>query len=124
MRKGERAHVGLRDWWKLHRDDPLFLSVMVLAELRQGLELKRAHDPVQAQNLESWMARLVAQFGERIIPVDERVAMVYGQLQSGRTLPVVDALMAATALVYDLVMVTRNQQDFDGTPVKIDNPFS
>lgn len=124
MRKAQRAHEGLQRWWALNRQAPLFVSVLVLAELRQGLEKKRARDPVQAQNLHNWLNELRSRFGERIIPVDERVADVYGQLQAGPTLPVMDALMAATALAYDLVMVTRNQRDFAGTPVKMVNPFN
>ena len=85
--------------------------------------LTRRRDPAAAAGLEGWLGALVASHAERILPVDLRVAEEWGRLMARRSLPVVDGLMAATALVHGLTLVTRNVRDVAGTGAVVLNPF-
>jgi predicted nucleic acid-binding protein len=114
----------LREWWADNRESQLWLSVLVLGELRRGVELLRRRDDTAAQALDSWLFGLVEEFGDRLLAVDERVAEMWGRLGVPDAVPVVDGLLAATALVHDLTLVTRNVADVEGTGVRVLNPFS
>jgi predicted nucleic acid-binding protein len=104
-------------------DGDLFLSVLVVGEIRAGIERIRRRDGTGAASLESWLRALVASHEERILPVDQRVAEEWGRLAARRTLSVVDGLLAATALVHGLTLVTRNTRDSAGTGAPVLNPF-
>ena len=103
--------------------DDLFLSVLVVGEIRNGIEKVRRRDGAAAAALEDWLEGLVASHGDRILPVDRKVAEEWGRLASRRTLPVVDGLMAATAIVHGLTLVTRNVRDVSGTGATVLDPF-
>ena len=103
--------------------DDLFLSVLVVGEIRNGIEKVRRRDGAAAAALEGWLEGLVASHGDRILPVDRKVAEEWGRLASRRTLPVVDGLMAATAIVHGLTLVTRNVRDVSGTGATVLDPF-
>jgi predicted nucleic acid-binding protein len=106
----------------------LFLNVLTLGEIRIGIE--RLRPGKRRGRLESWLTvDLRARFEGRILPVDDSVAERWGALSaiataSGRPVPVIDGLLAATALHYDLTLVTRNVQDVAGTAVATLNPWS
>lgn len=104
--------------------DDLFLSVLVVGEIRNGVEKLRRRDGAAAAALEGWLEGLVASHGDRILPVDRRVAEEWGRLASRRSLPAVDALMAATAIVHGLTLVTRNVRDVSGTGAAVLDPFA
>ena len=95
----------------------------MVAEIRSGIENVRRRDPAAAAGLEGWLGMLVASHAERILPVDLRVAEEWGRLMARRSLPVVDGLMAATALVHGLTLVTRNVRDVSGTGALVLDPF-
>jgi predicted nucleic acid-binding protein len=95
----------------------------VVAEIRCGIEKVRRRDPAAAAGLEGWVGALVASHAERVLPVDLRVAEEWGRLMARRSLPVVDGLMAATALVHGLTLVTRNARDVSGTGAVVLDPF-
>lgn len=119
-RRHERSQVV--DWCT---ETDVHLSVIVLGEIRRGIERKRhRNDIVQANALEAWLGRLEATFADRIVPVDAAVADFWGRLQVPGPRPVVDALIAATALVHGLTVVTRNVHDFTGTGVRVLAPFA
>ncbi|MFC5818936.1 MULTISPECIES: type II toxin-antitoxin system VapC family toxin [Nonomuraea] len=101
----------------------LHLSVLVLGEIRKGVEQLRRRDPAQSGVYEAWLDRLQREFSTRIIPITADVAEEWGRLHSKRPLPVVDGLIAATARARGLTLVTRNVKDFDGLAVKMVNPF-
>jgi predicted nucleic acid-binding protein len=122
LRKRERAHPGIRDWFAQARDDDLFTSVLVLGEIRRGIESIRRRDVPSALALEQWLARLAGSFGDRILPVDAIVADRWGALNVPDPVPMVDGLLAATAIVHDLVLVTRNVADVRSTGVRLLDP--
>lgn len=122
LRKGVRAHAGIRAWFADAREVELFTSVLVLGEIRRGIESIRRRDAPSALALEQWLARLASDFAERVLPVDARVADRWGGLNVPDPIPTVDGLLAATALVHDLVLVTRNVRDVERTGVRLWDP--
>jgi toxin FitB len=90
------------------------ISVMTLGELRKGVKAKAKSDPSGAAALTLWIDELERQFSERILAVDVKVSRIWGVLSAERSRPVIDTLLAATALANDLTLVTRNTKDFKG----------
>jgi predicted nucleic acid-binding protein len=123
VRKGPRCHPGVAAWWAAVEDRDLFLSVLTLGEIRRGIEAIRHRDPAKAATLERWLRDVSEAFGARIIGVDLAVAEAWGRMSVARSVPVIDALLAATAQVHDLVLVTRNTADVSGLGVRTLNPF-
>jgi len=101
----------------------LFLSVLTLGELRKGVAAKRRTDAVAAERLALWVDGIAADFADRLLPVDGAVARRWGELSAGRSLPVIDTLIAATALVRGLTVVTRDTQHLETTGVLHLNPW-
>ena len=122
LRKGERAHEGIRTWFAAARDEELFTSVLVLGEVRRGIESVRRRDLPSALALEQWLARLTTSFAGRVLPIDTQVADRWGGQNVVDPIPTVDGLLAATALVHDLVLVTRNTKDVERTGVRLLDP--
>jgi toxin FitB len=102
----------------------LFLSVLVVGEIRQGVERLRSRDSIQAGLLEEWLEGLRRDFTDRILPVTTPVAEAWGRLVAPAPLPVVDALIAATALVHGLTLVTRDTGALERTGVPLLDPWS
>lgn len=123
MRKGGRADPSMLTWFQSTHDDELFLSVLVLGEIRRGVERIRTKDPAQARVLERWLLSLETRFADRILPITVEIANRWGRLSPADPISVVDSLMAATALENDLTLVTRNIQDVKKTGVSLLNPF-
>jgi hypothetical protein len=112
----------VRAWFANAQAEELYTSVLVLGELRRGIESLRRRDPTSAVALEQWLGRLVEGFADRILPVDAAVADRWGALNVPDPVPTVDGLLAATALVHDLVLVTRNVRDVAGTGARLLDP--
>lgn len=124
VRKGaSRANPDVWRWWLGMKDQEMFLSVMTLGEIRNGIDRLLVRDKPQALFLERWLMGLKKSFGERVLEITCDVADCWGRLQSIRSLPAVDALIAATALHHDLTLVTRNETDFEGLGLTLLNPF-
>ena len=123
LRKGNRTNPRVRAWFESVADTDLHLSVLVVGELRRGIERVRAKDAKQAAALERWLLRLTREYADRILPIDRRVAEQWGRFSSERNGSPVDVLMAATAFVHELVLVTRNTRDVAWTGVACMNPF-
>lgn len=100
-----------------------YLSVLTLGELRKGAEAKRRVDPVSAERIEAWIGRLEVQYADKTLPVDKPVAEAWGRLMADRPRPIVDTLIAATAMVHGLTLVTRNTRDIADTGVTAINPW-
>lgn len=101
----------------------LFISALVLGEIRQGIERLRGRDPAQAGVYESWLERLSTDFSDKVLPVTAEVAQMWGRINVPDPLPVIDGLMAATAITHNLTFVTRNTVQVAGTGVRLLNPF-
>jgi toxin FitB len=123
LRKGPRADPSVVEWFEGVAEEEIHLSVLVVGELRRGIESLRARDARQAGALETWLRQVVREHAERILPVDSRVAEQWGRLTAMRSGSVIDTLMAATAQVFELVLVTRNVKDVAWTGVSCLNPF-
>jgi len=115
---------GVSAWLASVPDDELFLSVLVVGEIRQGIERLARRDLAQAEIFERWLSRLVQAYGDHIVPITARVAEAWGRLNVPDPVPVVDGLMAATALVQDWTLVTRNVDDVTSTGVRLLDPFA
>jgi len=110
-------------WYASIEDSDLYLSVLVLAEIRKGLELVRRTGSGFASELESWLDAVSQAFGDRVLPVDQAVAEQWGRLNAIRTVPVIDGMLAATAKVHGLTLVTRNVSNVAGLGVEVLNPY-
>jgi toxin FitB len=124
LRKGRRCNSGVTAWFSEVADADLGLSVLVVGEIRRGIEAVRRRDEARATALDQWLARLLRDHGERILPVDRPVAEEWGRLTAVRAASVVDVLLAATARVHGLTLVTRNVRDVQWTGVSCLNPFA
>ena len=124
LRKGRRCDPDVRHWAEGTVAEELFVSVLVLGEIRQGVERIRARDQAQARALEKWLLGLSAEFAERILPVDEPIADQWGRLGLQQPVPALDALLAATALAHGLTVVTRDEDGFRNTGARVFNPFT
>ncbi len=123
LRKGGRADAGVRAWFDDHETDQLWLSVLVVGELRRGVELLRRRDKRAGKRLSDWLVAVTSEYGDRIIPITTAVCERWALLNVPGPLPVIDGLLAATALERDLVLVTRNTADVEPTGVALVNPF-
>jgi predicted nucleic acid-binding protein len=123
LRKGRRCHPNVGRWIAAVDDRDIHTSVMVLGELKQGIERVRPKNPSFAGELERWLTRLIASMGKRILPVDQAVALTWGVLSAPRAVPPIDAMLAATAMVYGYTIVTRNVRDMVDLGVSYLNPF-
>ena len=101
----------------------LFVSVLTLGELRKGVAAKRRTDPIAADQLGAWVDGIETSFADRLLPIDAATARRWGELSAGRTLPVIDSLIAATAISLDLTFVTRNTRDVESTGVRLVDPW-
>ena len=122
-RKRQRANRKALAWLGTVQDDELFLSVLVLGEIRKGVGQVRPSDPTKARALERWLKGLERTYGDRILPITTAVADQWGRLSAVRPISTVDGLLAATALVHDLTLVTRNVVHAAHTGAKLLNPF-
>jgi predicted nucleic acid-binding protein len=124
LRKGKRADAAVRSWFASIEDEEIFLSVLTIGELRQGVERIRRRDPDAAVRLDSWLARVVETHRDRLVPVDRLAAEEWGRMNVPDPVPVVDGLLAATAKAAGMTLVTRNVADVDRTGVDYLDPFA
>jgi toxin FitB len=122
-RKGRRADTSVMRWFSSVIPEELYISVLVIGEIRQGIEGLRRRDPLQASHLESWLADLRRGYADRILPVDLEAAEEWGRMNVPDPISTRDALMAATAKVRNMTFVTRNTADVARTGVRLLNPF-
>lgn len=123
LRKKTRCDPGVAAWFARAQPEDVYLSVMTLGELRKGIESVRRRDPLRAETLSAWLDELVAVYADRLLPVDQDTADEWGRFGIPDPLPVVDGLLAATAKVNGLVLVTRNTKDVQRANIDCLNPF-
>ena len=123
VRKGQRCDPRVAAWYASVADEELFLSTLVLGEIRKGVELARARDPDKAAALERWLRQVEAAFDRRVLGIDDAMSDQWGRMSAIRPIPVVDGLLAATAVTHGLTLVTRNDRGIAGVGAVVLNPF-
>ena len=114
------------DWLDAQIEETLFLSVVTIGEIQKGIS--RLPASKRKTELEIWLEELIYRYDERVLPLDAEVMKQWGQLTGtletqGHTIPLLDSLIAATSLMHNLVLVTRNESDFAATNVTVLNPW-
>ena len=123
VRKGSRCHPKVAAWYASVDDGEIYLSVLVLGEIRKSIELASWRDPAKARALEAWLAEVEIAFGDRTFSIDRRTSDEWGRMSAQRSIPVIDGLLAATAKAHHLTLVTRNDADVAGLGASVLNPF-
>ena len=128
VRKKSKANKGVRAFFKqaIANESPMFISVVTVGELRRGIELIRHRgDARQANQLEKWMETLLVEYRDSILDINQDIAQLWGRLSVPHPENTLDKQIAATALIYDLTVVTRNYRVFSETGVQVQllNPF-
>ena len=113
----------MRAWIAEVDDVDLHLSVMTLGEIRKGIEHLSGRDPDQAEVFADWLGELHKRFAGRIVAIDARIAEEWGRLNAVAPRNSVDSLIAASARIHNLTVVTRNTVDFQGCQVPLLNPW-
>ncbi len=122
-----QPHPRVVEWLSEADEDTLFLSVLAIGEIQHGIE--KLEDSPRKEELHQWLTNdLLLRFEGRIVLLDVPVLLRWGELvgrleRQGRRLPAMDGLLAATALTHDLILATRNTEDFEHTGVKLLNPW-
>jgi hypothetical protein len=123
LRKGKRADPGVSNWFDGIDDREIHLSVLTIGEIRRGVESVRRRDADSASALDSWLSGLTDAHRDRILQVDRAIAEEWGRMSVPDPLPLVDGLLAATAKLAGLTLVTRNVADVEATGVDLLDPF-
>jgi predicted nucleic acid-binding protein len=123
LRKGQRCNESVAAWWSTVVENEIFLSVLTIGEIRKGIENIRRRDARSAGELEAWLLRLISNHGDRILAIELDIAEEWGRLNVPDPLPVIDGLLAATAKVRGLTLVTRDVSDIARTGVASFNPW-
>lgn len=116
-------------WLDRQPEENLFISVITIGEIRKGIVKIESSQPEKYQKLDEWLYKLIQRFEPRIITLDRKILLRWGNLSGkserlGRKLPVIDSLIAATAINHQLTLVTRNESDFSSIDVPLYNPWS
>lgn len=123
LRKRDR-NAGVVAWLRDRRPEELFLSAVTIGEIERGIVRQREKDPGFAEALSAWLDRTIDLYADRILPVDVRVAAHWGRLSGRIGNDGADLLIAATALVHALTVVTRNVRHFEPTGAVVIDPFA
>lgn len=123
VRKGPRCDSSVAAWYAGVDDTQLYLSVIMLGEIGRGAERLRPRDAARAGEIDQWLDAVNVAFAGRILPIDAAVAGEWGRMSAARSIPVIDCLLAATAKIHTLTLVTRNVRDVAGLGARLLNPF-
>jgi predicted nucleic acid-binding protein len=117
--------AGVAGWIAATPPDRMHVSVLTLGEIEQAIARVRGRgDLPLAATLERWLRDVESGFEDRVLPVTLPVAAAWGRQQYSQPLPVIDALIAATAQAHGMTVVTRNVKDFELAGVQVLNPFT
>jgi toxin FitB len=118
-----RPHGAILAWLRDVSDAEIHLAAVTIGELQAGIEMAREQNPAKAAEIESWLEQVSQTFN--VLPMDAGIFRVWARLMHRRSNDLIeDAMIAATATVHHLTVVTRNVRDFDRLGVKTLNPFS
>ena len=119
-----RPDPSVERWFGTTQETSLFVSVLTFGEVRRGIERLRQRDPTQASVFETWLGELETAFSARVLDVDVTVAQAWGRIGAEGPIPAVDGLLAATALVHGLVVVSRDTRPYERIGVAWLDPWS
>ena len=126
IRKREKADPGVAAFFRqaVADDSALYLSAITVGELRRGVEIIRHRgDGDQADKLDQWLKLVLNEYSENVLPIDAEIAQIWGRLRVPHPENPLDKQIAATALIHDLTLVTRNVKHFANLGVRLANPF-
>lgn len=126
IRKKQNANIGVRKFFErvTNTGVPVYVSVITIGELRRGIELIRHRgDEQQSKQLEKWLNALLTDYRDFILDVDEDIAQMWGKLRVPHHENAIDKQIAATAIINELTVVTRNVKDFQNTGAQVIDPF-
>lgn len=123
LRKGKRCDPNVLKWAQNTAKDRHYISVLSLGEIRKGVEVLRRKSPEQCPIFEKWLATLQKEYASDILPISDSNSEQWGHLMAKQTLPVIDGLLAATAITHGLTVATRNIAYFQSSGVTLVNPF-
>jgi predicted nucleic acid-binding protein len=118
-----QGNANVKRWLASVPRGSLYLSVLTIGEIRRGIEILRGRDPTQATVLDTWLTALRTGYLDRLLPVTTEISEEWGRLNVPDPVPTVDGLLAATARVHGLTLVTRNTRDLVRTGVRLLDPF-
>lgn len=119
----KKANPGVISFLESAESSTLYISVLTIGELRKGVAAKKRADPAAAKVLGSWVDGLEYSFADRLLGIDAAIARLWGEWSADRPRPVIDTLLAATAVAGGLTLVTRNTRDLQGLKVSLLNPW-
>lgn len=119
-----RRNAGVQTWWNSDPARDSALSAVTIGEIERGLAKLMPRNPVRARELRGWLDETLELFAGCIISLDQRVAQEWGRMSADRSRAIADTMIAATAKVHDLTLVTRNTRDVEGLGIRVLNPFS
>ncbi len=123
LRKGSKMDINVREWFDAIPSEHIYLSTLVVGEIRHGIELLCRRDPSAALRLDNWLIEVLKDTGDRILPITNEISEQWGRFGIPDPISVIDGLMAATALVHGHIIATRNVRDIESTGVNFINPF-
>jgi predicted nucleic acid-binding protein len=124
LKRGRNGDPFVVAWFSTLSPERIFTSVVVLGEIRRGIELIARRDKPQAAVLERWYESMRQRLGNRVLDIDERVMTTWAKISVPDMLPAYDGLIAATALVHDLIVATRNVADYRRVGLRVVDPWS
>ncbi|MFM8341459.1 MAG: type II toxin-antitoxin system VapC family toxin [Methylomonas sp.] len=127
LRKSHKADTGVVEFFAnaIKNKTPLYISAITLGELRRGIELIiNRGDVAQGKLLADWLDSVQREYQHNVLTIDAEIALLWGKMRGSNPHNAIDKLIAATALMFELTVVTRNIKDFENTGVNLLNPFS
>jgi predicted nucleic acid-binding protein len=119
-----RMRPPVRQWLEAQASQDLFISVISLGEIEKGISRAATGDRAFSARLQRWLGETRDLFAANTLPVTAEIALAWGRIAAGRTRDTADALIAATALVHGLTLVTRNIRDFADLPLRVLDPWA
>lgn len=123
VRKGPRCDKSVAAWWQSVAPEEIFLSVLTIGEIRKGVENIRRRDARSASTLEAWLLQIISHYRDQILAIELDIVEEWGWMSVPNPMPVIDGLIAATAKVRGLTLVTRNTADMERAGVSLLNPW-